>query len=237
MHQWFDLGAIQESLEQIRARWGTSSLVLASDDGPMTREDAPAGAGLRRACSGRPWSCGLLIPGRRTRRAQPAAPMKPASPPSAAYSMRVFAAGMGKAMLADVGADVVQERRAGGDHAAAEEDDVRVDRVHQADGADGQIAGRLAHQAAGQRVAGLGGLGDGAGRSGRPRPGARARTVASPRPRASTAPLDQRGRRGVRLQVAEAAAGALPAVLHLDDDVPALGAVAVPPLDDPALGR
>lgn len=28
MHQWFDLGAIQESLEEIRARWG--SLVLAS---------------------------------------------------------------------------------------------------------------------------------------------------------------------------------------------------------------
>ena len=69
--------------------------------------------------------------------------------------------GDGKGHGADVAADRVEEARTRGDHAAAEEDDVGVDRVHQGDGADGQVAGRLAHQAAGQRVAGVGRLGDG----------------------------------------------------------------------------
>ena len=86
--------------------------------------------------------------------------MNPASSPSLANSIRVLAAGMGKAILRTFAADLVQERLARVDHAAAEEDEVGVDRVHQRDGADGEVAGRLAHQAVGQGVAGRGRLGD-----------------------------------------------------------------------------
>ena len=42
-----------------------------------------------------------------------------------------------------------------GDHASAEEHDVRVDRVHERDRTDGQVMRCLAHQAARQRVAGV----------------------------------------------------------------------------------
>ncbi len=51
-------------------------------------------------------------------------------------------------------------RLSGRDHSAAEQDDIRVDRVHEADGPDGQVMGGLAHQTTRQRVAGLRGLGD-----------------------------------------------------------------------------
>ena len=46
-------------------------------------------------------------------------------------------------------------------------------------------------------------------------------------------PLHERRGRGVGLEMAVGAARALAGILHLDDDVPALGAVAVPALDDP----
>ena len=52
-----------------------------------------------------------------------------------------------KRHLSDIRADVFKEGLPGRDHSAAEEDDVRVDRMHEANGPDGQVMGRLAHQA------------------------------------------------------------------------------------------
>ncbi len=57
--------------------------------------------------------------------------------------------------------EYLRGRLSGRDHSAAEEDDVRVDRMHEANGPDGQVMGRLAHQTSRQWVAGLRGLGDG----------------------------------------------------------------------------
>ena len=48
-------------------------------------------------------------------------------------------------------------------------------------------------------------------------------------------PLHQGGGRGIGLEVPVSAARALAGVFHLDDDVAALAAVAVPSLDDAAL--
>ena len=80
--------------------------------------------------------------------------MKPASPPRAAYSTRTFLARVGKAIGVDVVANGLEKARSRGDHAAAEEHDIGIDRVHQAHGTHGEVACGLAHQAAGQRIAG-----------------------------------------------------------------------------------
>ena len=50
--------------------------------------------------------------------------MKPASPPSWAYSIRGLCGRHREGHFVDVGADIVQERLSGGDHSSAEEYDV-----------------------------------------------------------------------------------------------------------------
>ena len=84
----------------------------------------------------------------RTLRAQPAAPTNPASSPELGEFDPGLRGRDREGHLADVAADLVQQRGAGVDHAAAEEDEVRVDRVHQRDRADGEVAGGIAASAA-----------------------------------------------------------------------------------------
>ena len=140
----------------------------------------------------------------------------------------------GESHRPDVVANVLEEGRTGGDHPSAEEHDVRIDRVHQANRAHCQVAGGLAHQAAGQGVASDGCLvdcptGELVGRDLPQEAGGWVMVECL------DGPLHQGGGRGIALEVPVAAARALTGVLHLDDDVAALATVAVPALDDPAL--
>ena len=141
--------------------------------------------------------------------------------------------GGGKGELLNLPANLLQQTLPRGDHAAAEQDDVRVDRVHQAGRADGQVSGGFVHQSQGQGVPRVGRLVDGPGGQ-----GVAVRGLAETRLLAGAeglgGPFDQGGRRRIGFQMPSLAAGTEPASVHLDDDVAALRAVAVPTLDDPA---
>src|SRR5205085_1088482 len=71
--------------------------------------------------------------------------------------------GDGEGELLDVLADAVQETVAGGDHAAGEDDHVRVDGVHHVHGADRQVVGGVLDELFGEGVPLLGGVEDVAG--------------------------------------------------------------------------
>jgi hypothetical protein len=131
-----------------------------------------------------------------------------------------------------VDADAVQEAVAGRGHAAAENDQLRVDDVHQVHRPNRQIKSGFLHDTAGQFVAVrrrehvprcklLGGS----------QYGMKRRSVAVRRQRFPRPCDDGRGA-GVSLQAAEPAATAAPRVRHLDLDMADLGAVAVLALDD-----
>ena len=186
----------------------------------------PAGVPAARAAPGR---------GRLTIwRAHAAAPMKPASLPSWAKRISVRSAGTGKASRATWWRMRVQERLARGGHAAAEDDDVRVEDVHHVHGADGEVVRRLLDDPSGQLVPGVG-RGEDLARVSSPSAAAsasRSRGRPGSASSASRARLTTGGGAGVGLQAAlggrsRRAAGSVISILHVAE----FAAVAVSALE------
>ncbi len=132
---------------------------------------------------------------------------------------------------ANVGADIFKKGHARGDHAAAEENDVGVNRVHERYRADGEIVRCLTHQPARERIARVPGFRDRLARDVVAIELAKSarRIIAGER---FVSALHQRGGRGIAFEMTVLAARAKPAVFHLDDHMTALGAVAVLALND-----
>ena len=124
---------------------------------------------------------------------------------------------------------------AGRDHAPAEEHDIGVDRVHEGDGSDRQVmrpsraSSRTASGSPAAAASAIARLVSSCGSIARRRAG-RCRSDQS-----FIVRLYERRGRGITLEMPEGAARTAAAIIRLDDDMAALAAVAVAPLDDRAV--